>query len=437
MVPLSRRRLLVGLGGLALLFGAGVRYQEEEDAEEDGPAPPPPPARPADAGTPSIGASDDYVKSPPADYIDIRERGAKVDGSHDDRAAIQAAIDAAAERRTPDAVYFPPGTTLIGGEITLTGRHSGVTLCGAGSKSHLQLAGGHTTNTSIFKLYAHDDGPLTGLTIRDLRIDGQKEKQSAANIRGITAIESGEGDDDHLVENVWFHDAVGVNCHWGLPGTTFRYISSWGAKRWHGIGIDCGVDNADRPIVVEYCHLHGNGTHGIDASAGHTVVRHVLSEENGWGGKNTGQTKSARWENVLFRNNDEIGFMTSGPPGPITLDRVMAQGNGKSGFYVQGGGDLNIGEIVALGNGADASMGNIYINDEFSVTADSIASGGALNGPGLNISAEPTGTIQAYVHDGRNSSGGLENHSSVDVESVVEDAIEPFPTPTNPELVFR
>ena len=444
MVSLSRRRVLAGLGGVALLVGAGAKHQTGEtdpdsapgsESQGDGPVP----TRPADGRTLSIGASDAYVTAPPTAHVDIRDHGAKVDGSHDDRDAIQAALDRAARSGTPDAVYFPAGTIRVGDEIDVSGRHSGLTLCGAGSETHLRLDGGHTTNTSVFKIYAQNDGPLTGLTLRDLRIDCQKRKQKhpAANVRGITAIESGEGDADNLVENVWFHDAVATNCHWGIPGTTFRYVSSWGAERWHGIGIDCAQDNADRPIVVEYCHFRDNGTHGIDASGGHTVVRHVLSEENGWGGKNTSQTNSCRWENVVFRNNDEIGFMTSGAAGSITMDRVMAERNGKTGFYIQGGGDLRIGEMVALGTGADTSMGNIFINDDFSVTADSVRSGNALSGPGLNIGSEPTGSIRAYTHDGHNSSGYLRNRSRVEIRSVVEDSVSPLPTPTNPELVFR
>ena len=436
MGSLSRRRVLVGLGGVALLLGGGIRQQTSEtESGGDGPIP----TRPADGRTLPVGASDAYVTAPPADRVDIRDHGARVDGSHDARDAIQSALDEAAESGAPDAVYFPAGTIRVSDKIDVSGRHSGVTICGAGSETHLRLDGGHMTNTSVFRIYARNDGPLTGLTLRDLRIDCQKgeQKESAANVRGITAIESGEGDDDNLVENVWFHDAVGVNCLWGIPGTTLRYITSWGAERWHGMGLTTDVDNADRPIVAEYCHFRGNGTHGIDASGGHTVIRHVLSEENGWGGKNTLATLSSEWTDVMFRNNDQIGFMTTGPTGSITMNRVMAEGNGKSGFYIQGGGDLRIGEIVALGNGADTSIGNIFINDEFTVTADSIRSGNALNGPGLNISSEPTGIIRAYTHDGQNSSGYLENDSSVDIESVTEGPVEPLPTPTSSELAFR
>ena len=385
---------------------------------------------PTEVTNASIGASDSLVKSPPTDAIDVRDHGAKLDGSHDDSAAIQNALDSASKG---DTVYIPEGTARIGTRIHLDERHSGVTLQGSGSQTHLRLRSGISQNYQLLRV--NPDGAVTDLTIRDLRFDGQSSRQYDRHMWGIQVLASGSGDNNNLIENVWVHDFAGSNIHLRSPGTTLRFASVWDAKNWHGVNVACDIDDPSRPVVIEYCYARTNGIHGIDASGGHSVIRHVLSEENGWGGKNTLATMSSEWVDVVFRNNDQIGFMTTGPTGSIKMDRVMAEGNGKSGFYIQGGGDnLRIGEMVAIGNGADNRLGNIFITDAFPVTADSIKSGGALNGPGLNINAEPTGTIHVYTHDGQNPTGALENDSAITVESTTEESVNPLPTPTNPSV---
>ena len=383
----------------------------------------------------AIGASDASVQAPPADHIDVRDHGAKLDGSTDDHSAIQSALDEAAKDGTPSAVYIPKGTAHIGSRLIIGSRHSGVTLQGAGSDTHLRLRSGVSQNYDLIRILGRN-GAVTDVTIRDLRLDGQGDLQNDKHIWGVLAYASGGGDDNNLVENVWVHDFSGSNMLLRSPGMTARYISSWGAKNWHGVNIDCDdVDNSSRPITLEYCHAWSNTTHGIDASGGHSVVRHALSEENGWGGKNTSETLSARWENVVFQNNEYLGYMTSGgPQGPVTMNRVMARGNGRTGFYLQGGAPrLEIGEMVALGNQKEHNMGNIYISDGFSVTADSIRSGSAVNGPGIRLETGASGSLREYVHDGQNSSGDIVNGSDISVESTTQGPVDPLPLPTNPD----
>lgn len=395
---------------------------------------------PAEIRNASVGADASLVRATPSEHIDVRDHGAKLDGSHDDRDAVQSALDEAGEDDTADTVHVPSGTVRIGSQIRITDAHCGVTLCGDGPESHLRLDGGFDENQSVLKIYAGDDGTISRLTVRDLRIDGNGDEQVENNVRGITAIENGDGGTDNLVENVWFHDALANNCHWGLPDTTFRFVSSWGAHKWHGLGLDCQVDDRSRPLVVEHCHFRANGTHGINASEGHTRIRHVLSEENGWGGKNTGATFTSEWQDVVFRNNDHLGWMTSGAVrDTVTMDRVMSRGNGAPGFYVQGGGTLEVGEMVALENNQieenSNGVGNIYVADGVAVRARSVKSGGCGRGPGLYLSSESTGTVETYVHDGGNASQPLRNDSSVNVASVTEGRIDPLPLPTNPRSI--
>jgi pectin methylesterase-like acyl-CoA thioesterase len=69
-------------------------------------------------------------------WIDVKDQpyGAKGNGSDDDTAAIQAALDDAAFGNAAErnAVYFPPGTYRITGKFELT-KCQGVRLIGAGN----------------------------------------------------------------------------------------------------------------------------------------------------------------------------------------------------------------------------------------------------------------------------------------------------------------
>ncbi|TDD72760.1 hypothetical protein E1262_02175 [Jiangella aurantiaca] len=92
--PISRARLLAGIGATgAGIAGASVLQQ---------------------AGSSTAAAS------PPSDWANVKiDHGAKGDGTTDDTAAIQAAVDTAATAGT--VAYFPPGTYKVTGTIHVAG----------------------------------------------------------------------------------------------------------------------------------------------------------------------------------------------------------------------------------------------------------------------------------------------------------------------------
>lgn len=385
----------------------------------------------------NIGASNSLVASLPSDYVDVRDHGARLDGSHDDSSAIQAALDEAAKSGTSNVVYLPKGTAHLTRGLVLSSEHSGVTLKGTGSESHLRLTSGFSRNHQLLKVDARREStPVTDLTIRDLRIDGQGHTQTDKQGWGILTWNSDNGDANILLENLWAHDFAGSNFQIHTPDTTLRYVSTWGAKNYHGIGLECSVDDPSRPVVVEYAHCRANKIHGVDASHGHTEVKHVLSEKNGWGGKNSNEGYSGYWEDVVFRNNEECGYMSIEAPHmeSITMKRVMARGNGWTGLRFTGDSTFNFDEVVALENDQkDARRGNIFIGGGSTIKGTAIRTGAPANGPALEISAydtgTPSGSITEIVHDG----GTVQNDSNVTFGSVTESTVDPLPTPTNPD----
>ncbi|WP_035869253.1 glycosyl hydrolase family 28-related protein, partial [Kitasatospora cheerisanensis] len=79
----------------------------------------------------------------PGDWFNVRDHGAKGDGTSNDTAAVQSALDAAAQAGG-GTVYFPAGTYLVLPTSTapaLTVGGNGIHLVGAGSKASMLVKG--------------------------------------------------------------------------------------------------------------------------------------------------------------------------------------------------------------------------------------------------------------------------------------------------------
>lgn len=347
-----------------------------------------------------VGASDAHVSDVPADAIDVRDHGAQLDGSTDDSGAIQDAVDEAAKSDTPDTVFVPEGIVRMSGAIRFHDQHSGVTLKGSGSETHLRLDDGFDKNHRLIYVRGKRGG-VENLTVRDLRLDGQGETQNDLHGWGVVTYDAPENS-NILFENLWVHNWSGTNLQLGGRGTRVRHVSSWGAKEKQGIATDAGTSS--RPVRIEHSHFYNNNVHGLNAGEGHTRVRHVLSEENGWGAKNISETSSCVWDHVIFRNNEYFGYMIpDAPDGEISFDNVIAEGNGRAGFRFAEGGTIDVGILAARENDEDErGVGNVYIGGPVDLSADTIYSFDSHT-TGLvfhNYDGGPSGTIGTYVHGG-------------------------------------
>lgn len=386
---MNRRTYLRTLGaavGTATLASAGATAAEGDGVPEA--------VRQA-----PVGASDTKVPDVPDDAIDVRDYGAQIDGSTDDSGAIQDAVDAAARSGTPDTVFVPEGTVRMSETIRFYGQHSGVTLQGAGSATHLRLDEGFDSNHRLVYVNGSNEGGVQDVTVRDLRLDGQGAGQNNWHGWGIVTFDD-EENSNLLFENLWIHDWAGTNLQIGGRDTIIRHVSSWGAKEKQGIATDNGTSS--RPVTIERSHFYDNSVHGINASQGHTRVKQVLSEENGWGAKNTPQTSSCEWQQVVFRNNDEHGYLlSSSPQTEISFDNTIAEGNGRSGFRLVDNADVQIGTIAARANNqAGRGGGNVHIGTSITLDADTVYS---FDSPmaGLlfdDYGEDPSVNIETYIY---------------------------------------
>ena len=177
--------------------------------------------------------------------------GATGDGTTDDTAAIQQAIDEAA----PGAVvFFPPGTYLVGsaGASILTGR-SGVTLAGAGSTASALRVAPSSAATRVLNLSrASDSG------VRDLgfEADGNTNVLSAV----YASVLRGQ-------ENIWVRGCRFADFMPGRTSTTYAAVYTWTSDGVHvldsvftGCGRAVTLDQPDGPCEVSGNRITADGT---------------------------------------------------------------------------------------------------------------------------------------------------------------------------------
>lgn len=156
------------------------------------------------AGTPTGDALRATFALSGGGVVDVkRDYGAKGDGTTNDRAAIQSALDNAAT--SGGQVFFPAGTYLIGGTLTVKGN---VALTGAGSRcTTLRLA--NATSASL--LVTPDDGVQRyGLQVRYLGFDG-----NAANQTGNAPLVAVRGMSETLWRDVYIINPRGSAIAYG------------------------------------------------------------------------------------------------------------------------------------------------------------------------------------------------------------------------------
>lgn len=288
------------------------------------------------------------------DLFDIRAYGAAVDGETDDLAAIQSALDRAAE--VGGTVFVPRGTTFISDCIEVRARHSGVSLRGIGYDSHVRLAGGHRENHYGILVDSDDGEPVTNLTIEGLRLDGNRDEQIREHGLGIQIVGGNgtESDRGILVRNVWSHDWMLEGLGIRRGGVMVRDVRVWN-NRLHGIGIN---HKSPATNLISGVYAWNNGEYGIDVGgSGRNIVTDFVVVENGWGFK----TGGGKPDMTVFANgsavrNKNFGFQMTDDVGVLVIDNVECRENGNSGFRFDKTGTVVAGTLVATGNGGEANV---------------------------------------------------------------------------------
>ncbi len=231
-----------------------------------------------------------YLKT--AMYDAMRDFGARGDGTTDDTAAIQNALNALSA--AGGIVYLPPGKYAIN-STGLSIPDSDIVLCGAGSDSILfaNVTGAATTNVITIN-------GKNRVTIRDLAIDGNRANRTTS---GIETQQNGiylTGASKCAVRNVYAHDnpATGIcldlttysafegnQCYSnGRNGIYLNFSNSnynvirgnicQGQVSYHGIALSNAQNN-----LVQGNDCYNNGGAGIDldgTSNYNSIVGNVL-----------------------------------------------------------------------------------------------------------------------------------------------------------------
>jgi hypothetical protein len=361
--------------------------------------------------------------------LDIRDFGAAVDGVTVDTGAVQDAIEAA---ETGDNIVFPRGTTLVSGRnnpndagINITGSSipEDLTLVGHGVDSTIRIDGDQPRYHDVVHIEIQDG--IRGLTIRNLRMDGNKSEQShslgsGSHILMSDGAASDEVPVDVLLEDVWAENSnsSGITPHHG--GFRINRVTVRNCAK-HGMSPDSawGVHKYDPPIIIRNSLCVGNGTegpgstYGIDCSGGKILVEDTVCEGNAQGTKTTEQGVQITYRRVRLKNNKKFGYIRAGGRRDgrtlVTFDNVVSEGNGESGFRFSEDTDYRIPtEIVATNNGNN----NVWLANDAVIEGDSIWSNRAKDTYGLAVQPNAGGRIENY-YPYQNDRGAIENEGGL------------------------
>ena len=345
--------------------------------------------------------------------LDIRDFGAEVDGKTDDTEAVRDTLDAASRG---DTVFFPAGTTRVGDgykrSVWMDSTHSGITLKGTGESSIIKQAGGHTANNQV--LYIEGDTNPEDITIRDLRVHGNRANNSALTTIGVLAWPPGKTS-NILIENVWVEQCSESGIQISTGNVTIRNCTTSYCGR-HGVNPDTSDPNGT--IRVEDVLSHHNDKYGIDDSCGDTVIDGFVIHNCTYGMKHTADTEQSIVRNGRIRDCDTNGYATIIPnhkwPSSrpdITIDNVISEGNSQWGFRFDENADYTVGAIEARENNQDGKVAQVGMFNNSSVDAQEIHSYDSVSGAGVYFTSSRNSTIDTYFHAG-NPDGGLNKDDS-------------------------
>lgn len=237
--------------------------------------------------------------------LDVKTFGAKGDGTTDDAAAIQAALDAAAVTSSTSAfggiVWIPKGVYIVGSQLAMPG---GVGIRGAGSEATYLKAKSTLSATSLIR-NLHQDGTQEYASIEALTIDGNQAGGAVCSTAVVDLVS--------LFINSYVRDAIIMNgsnvglriAAAGTPGGAGPFLVE---NTW-------SVNNVGHGILVEEVAGNAGAFNGV-------VFVNVTSEHQGTGKSAIylkGNGSSGGW--TLLNTHVEMGGSATSRVG-ITIDGV-------------------------------------------------------------------------------------------------------------------
>jgi hypothetical protein len=327
-------------------------------------------------GGQSVSGSTFTITAPPATsgVRNVRNYGATGNGSTDDTAAIQKALDAAV---SGDSIYFPTGTYHISGSVDV--HTSNVRVYGDGAASVIK---GDTTQTDLVVVY--NSGSMSGVRFDQLHFLGPRVFDKTVNQGSGIALNGVSGTQ---VTNCIF-EGVGAALQESdtSSGTS---LSGCQILDWGRVGLFLnGGDNIQSTSFNQHDPNSSNQvtSHGIyihSGASGCTVQGCSFSGVRYYGIQLYGETGGTTISNILisgnqFTNNaQDIAVETAGP----TISGITITGNSfyntqgisvtvkeGSGIHVDSNQFYNmINGAVVLGNwapyDAGASLSSVTVNN--------------------------------------------------------------------------
>lgn len=287
-----------------------------------------------------------YKSSAP--YVDVRTYGAKGDGTTDDTAAIQAAIDTGGLR----VIYFPRGTYRISSSLSITNHHTQYVgdSIGGSSISILKADAG----VSIFTLPSGGaNNGRNGIIFKGLMFEGQS---ATPNEYAFTA-PSSAAPDGYWWANYRFYYCEFQNLK-GVYNYNGKYVTAVGTH-YEGcqfsnapITLDGNMNGVNSTSFIR-CRWSGTTQHttpfSINDNTGIAAVGLLFDtciwESNDWGAIKLRKTQHITFINPHFEttsiDNTSIPFIDIGSSTHITLIGSYANSATATDTFIGSTGTVN------------------------------------------------------------------------------------------------
>ncbi len=342
------------------------------------------------------------------------------------------AADPAGSGRKSGKVQLFAGTYTLGGSISVP---NNTTLAGSGMGTLITIP--NSLNVNFSAIVNSDTTTGTGVTLQDLRLDGNKTNQSASNI-GMTGVEftnmgggSGSGVRPgakltNIQSNNWYLNGAGTGSFCQQGSGICLYTSSSNtitnntiiANSSRGISIIAGANNTVANNTVQ-----GNGVHGVSINGGTgTTITGNTVEGNG----NSGiiVENAANFNTITgnsLQSNAIAGILVSSNSNVASGNKIHNNGGGttNNGIYLTTADSNTIVGNDITDTSASSNNYAVNITDAASDTnylADNTLGTGTINnaGTGTRFGGQDTGSTFA-LQPGSNISMQTPASGTIDI----------------------
>lgn len=269
-----------------------------------------------------------------SNIFNVKSYGAKGDGTTDDTASIQSALNAAASS-SGSVVYLPPGTYIVS-PVTGINVSSNTTLRGSGPSSILKIASGVNATGNLVKAES-----VSNVSYDSFTIDGNSANQSSGTNYGayFGTVTGG------TITNLVVKNCTGVGIH-VYNSTNVKVRDNWSTgNTYHGFEAEqCsasiwqgnrGCSNTLHGIIINPGEVGGTGSYGL------SVVDNICDSNSQYGiavGVANGSlgehfTRDCIIANNVIRSNAQYGIQIY-KQNRFTITGNNISNNGFFGIYV-------------------------------------------------------------------------------------------------------